>query len=561
MLQSLHIENIAVIARLDVDLDCGFTVLTGETGAGKSVIIESIRLLLGGKGDKELVRYGETRGFVSGIFSDLSEKTLSALASLSVYPDDDGCLLVERTLFSDGKGNAKINGRAITISALREASVYLLDIHGQNASSLLMREDTQRDVLDSFGDIAPMLVLYRPVYDKLLSVRKLIREVSFDEAEKERMIDVLRYQTTEIESFSPKLHEEDRLLEKRVILRNSEKINRQAGFVYKALRGAEKGSVHYLLSRSLTALESLEEFVPAAKDYGVTLQNALSELDDVAEEVYRLSEGDGDPVAMLDKIEARLNGYAKLHRKYGADTEEILSFFEKSKAELDRYLNADQKLSALKKEEALILKELDHIAKSIREARVLSASRMVEQIKNILEFLDMPKVEFRITVSENKKAEETLYSEYGSDKISFLVAANPGEEPQPLSDVASGGELQRIMLAVKSVIASNDGIPTVIYDEADAGVSGKTARKIGFKLKENAGEMQVLCVTHSAQIASLANTHLLIEKKEKGGRSETCVRNLSREERIEELSRILGGIEVTDVQRTAALDLLNNTEN
>jgi len=561
MLQSLHIENIAVIARLDVDLESGFTVLTGETGAGKSVIIDSIRLLLGGKGDKELVRFGESRGFVSGIFSELSEKTLSALADLSVYPDDDGFLLVERTLFSDGKGNAKINGRTVTLSALREASVYLLDIHGQNASSLLMREDTQRDVLDSFGDIAPMLVAYRPVYEKLLSVRKIIREVSFDEAEKERMIDVLRYQTTEIESFSPKLQEEDRLLEKRAILRNSEKISRQAGLVYKALRGAEKGSVHYLLSRSLTALEALEEFVPAAKEYGVTLQNALVELDDVAEEVYRLSENDGDPVAMLDKIEARLNGYAKLHRKYGADTEEILSFFEKSKAELDRYLNADQKLAELQKEEAFILKELDALAKSIREARVLSANRMVEQIKEILEFLDMPKVEFHIAVSENKKGDETLYGEYGSDKISFLVAANPGEEPQPLADVASGGELQRIMLAVKSVIASNDGIPTVIYDEADAGVSGKTARKIGFKLKENSREMQVLCVTHSAQIASLADTHLLIEKKEKGGRSETEVKILSMEERIEELSRILGGIEVTDVQRSAALDLLNNTEN
>ena len=561
MLQSLHIENIAVIARLDVDLESGFTVLTGETGAGKSVIIDSIRLLLGGKGDKELVRFGESRGFVSGIFSELSEKTLSALADLSVYPDDDGFLLVERTLFSDGKGNAKINGRTVTLSALREASVYLLDIHGQNASSLLMREDTQRDVLDSFGDIAPMLVAYRPVYEKLLSVRKIIREVSFDEAEKERMIDVLRYQTTEIESFSPKLQEEDRLLEKRAILRNSEKISRQAGLVYKALRGAEKGSVHYLLSRSLTALEALEEFVPAAKEYGVTLQNALVELDDVAEEVYRLSENDGDPVAMLDKIEARLNGYAKLHRKYGADTEEILSFFEKSKAELDRYLNADQKLAELQKEEAFILKELDALAKSIREARVLSANRMVEQIKEILEFLDMPKVEFHVAVSENKKGDETLYGEYGSDKISFLVAANPGEEPQPLADVASGGELQRIMLAVKSVIASNDGIPTVIYDEADAGVSGKTARKIGFKLKENSREMQVLCVTHSAQIASLADTHLLIEKKEKGGRSETEVKILSMEERIEELSRILGGIEVTDVQRSAALDLLNNTEN
>lgn len=561
MLQSLHIENIAVIARLDVDLESGFTVLTGETGAGKSVIIDSIRLLLGGKGDKELVRFGESRAFVSGIFSELSEKTLSALADLSVYPDDDGFLLVERTLFLDGKGNAKINGRTVTLSALREASVYLLDIHGQNASSLLMREDTQRDVLDSYGDIAPMLVAYRPVYEKLLSVRKIIREVSFDEAEKERMIDILRYQTTEIESFSPKLQEEDRLLEKRAILRNSEKISRQAGLVYKALRGAEKGSVHYLLSRSLTALEALEEFVPAAKEYGVTLQNALVELDDVAEEVYRLSENDGDPVAMLDKIEARLNGYAKLHRKYGADTEEILSFFEKSKAELDRYLNADQKLAELQKEEAFILKELDALAKSIREARVLSANRMVEQIKEILEFLDMPKVEFHIAVSESKKGDETLYGEYGSDKISFLVAANPGEEPQPLVDVASGGELQRIMLAVKSVIASNDGIPTVIYDEADAGVSGKTARKIGFKLKENSREMQVLCVTHSAQIASLADTHLLIEKKEKGGRSETEVKILSMEERIEELSRILGGIEVTDVQRSAALDLLNNTEN
>ena len=561
MLQSLHIENIAVIARLDLDLEGGFSVLTGETGAGKSVIIDSIRLLLGGKGDRELIRYGEDRGFVSGIFSELSEKTVSALAEFSVYPDSDGCILIERTLLSDGKGSAKINGRTVTLSALREASAYLLDIHGQNASSLLMREDTQREVLDSFGGIEPLVLSYRPVYEELVAIRKSIREVSFDDAEKARMIDVLRYQTSEIEAFSPKLGEEERLLEKRSLLRNSEKISRQAGFVYKALRGAEKGSVHYLLSRSLTALDGLQDIIPAAKEYALTLQNALSELDDVAEEVYRLSETDGDPVAMLDKIEARLNGYAKLHRKYGADTEGILAFYEKSKAELDHYENADEQLYMLRKREAAILSELDVLAKSIREARLIAAERMIKSITEILEFLDMPKVVFHISVSEKRNGDAVLYDEHGSDKIAFLVAANPGEEPQPLSDVASGGELQRIMLAVKSVIASNDAIPTVIYDEADAGVSGKTARKIGFKLKENSKEMQVLCVTHSAQIASLADRHLLIEKKERNGRAETEARILSKEERIEELSRILGGIEITDIQRSAALDLLINTEN
>lgn len=561
MLQSLHIENIAVVARLDLDLADGFSVLTGETGAGKSVIIDSIRLLLGGKGDRELVRYGEDRAFVSGIFVDLSEKTLSALAEFSVFPDEEGYILIERTLFADGKGVSKINGRTVTLSALREVSVYLLDIHGQNASSLLMREETQRAVLDSFGDIEPLLVLYRPVYEKLLSVRKAIRDVSFDEAEKARMIDVLRYQTAEIESFAPKLHEEDRLLEKRSLLRNSEKISRQAGFVYKALRGAEKGSVHYLLSKSLTALEGLQDIIPAVKEYERTLQNALSELDDVAEEVYRLSEEDGDPVAMLDKIEARLNGYAKLHRKYGVDTEGVLAFFERSKAELERYESADKQLLSLRKEEASVLKEIEDLANAIRVKRLSAAQEMVKEITAILEFLDMPKVEFHISVAKKENGEETVYGEYGSDKISFLVAANPGEAPQPLKDVASGGELQRIMLAVKSVIASNDGIPTVIYDEADAGVSGKTARKIGFKLKESSKEMQVLCVTHSAQIASLADRHLLIEKKEKNGRAETEARLLSFDERIEELSRILGGIEITDVQRKAALDLLNNTEN
>ncbi len=556
MLEQLHIENIAVIRRLDLDFQKGFTVLSGETGSGKSVILDSIRLILGERGDKELVRHGEDAAYVSALFSEIGEEAVSLLSALSLAPDEDGAIFIERTLTKEGKSQAKWNGRALPLSLLRQAGEALLNIHGQNTTSFLMREDTQRAVLDRYAENEARLSDYLPLYKAYSALLQEEKELYDIAAEKARMTDILKYQIADIESVSPKTGEEERLLEKRLRLRNREKITKQASFVYRALRGAEKGSVHDLLCRSLRSLSQLTDYLPESEELTRILEEAVSATDDVAERIYPYADDDGEnPVALLDKIEGRLEEYSRLHRKYGASVEEILAFYEEKKEELSRYESADHKLKDLEKQKKILKSQLKSKAEEIRASRLASAGDLQKEITEQLIYLDMPKVTFAISVESRG---EEGYRADGCDNVRYLVAANPGELPAPLADVASGGELSRIMLALKSAVAAKDAIGSLIYDEVDTGVSGKTARKIGLKLSACAKGMQIISITHSAQIASLADTHYLISKHEKDGRAETAARILSHDERIEELSRIIGGLTVTDVQRRAAVELLEN---
>ena len=562
MLISLHIENIAVIKSIDFDFSEGFMVLTGETGAGKSVVIDSINLLLGSKAERELIRSGQNQAMVSGLFADLSEKTVDGLSALGIEIPEDGEILLQRVVSQDGKSRAMINGRSISLSLLKSVAPLLVSVHGQTDTASLQDSKNHLDILDVYANLGELKSEYQIAYSRLEGIRRQIREVTEKLSESERLKEILEYQIKDIESANLKEDEEDVLVEKRAKLKNSEKITKNSEFVFKALKGSEKGSVSYLLDRSMAALNQISDVVPNFAEYADRLRECLYQVDDIAEEVYAVIDDiDGDPTVTLNKIESRLDKISKLERKYGSTIKDVLEFCRKAKSELETLENSDGVLKELSQKERKAYNESLKLAKELHNKRAEAAKNLESYVKETLEFLDMPKVVFFVSLKEMTKGEERILTKDGGDLIEFYISANRGADPQPLAKIASGGELSRIMLALKSVISDKDGIPTVIYDEIDTGVSGKTARKIGIKMLSLSKTTQLFSVTHSAQIASLADKHFLISKGDINGETETSVKILDTEGRICELSRILGGINITSAQRAAAEDMLAEKSN
>ena len=538
MLISLHIENVAVIKSIDFDFSEGFMVLTGETGAGKSVVIDSINLLLGSKAERELIRTGQQQAMVSGLFADLSEKTLVGLSALGIEVPEDGEILLQRTVSQDGKSRAMINGRSISLSMLKSITPLLVSVHGQTDTASLQDSKNHLEILDVYADIGDLKSRYQEAFSTLEGIRKEIREVSDKLTESERLKEILQYQIKDIESANLKEDEEDILVEKRAKLKNSEKITKNSEYVFKALKGSEKGSVSYLLDRSMAALNQISDVVPAFSEYADRLKECLYQVDDIAEEVYAVIDDiDGDPTSTLNKIESRLDKISKLERKYGSTVRDVLEFCNKAKAELETLENSDGILKELHHKERKAYNEALILARELHDKRAAAAKTLENTVKDTLEFLDMPKVVFFVSLKEVTKGEERILTKDGGDLIEFYISANRGADPQPLAKIASGGELSRIMLALKSVISNKDGIPTVIYDEIDTGVSGKTARKIGIKMLSLSKTTQLFSVTHSAQIASLADKHFLISKGDINGETETSVRVLDTEGRINDLRK------------------------
>ena len=562
MLLSLHIENLAIINCIDIDFTGGFMVLTGETGAGKSIIIDGINLLLGAKANKELIRTGTTTAMVSGVFSDLSPTASEVLLSNGISPDEEECILIQRSFSTDGRSQIKINGRTVTLAVLKAVIPTLVNIHGQSDTLALTDAENQLDIVDLYADNTQTLSEFSEAYTELSEVRRQIREILDKEHERERLIEILKYQIEDIDSYGLHAGEEEELVDKKVKIKNGEKITKNSSFVFKALKGSEKGSVSYLLDRSATALEQLSDVIPEFSTYSETLRDVLYKVDDVAEEVYAIiADMDEDPEVALNEIESRLDKISKLKRKYGYTVADILSFAEKARAELSTLENSESLIIELEKREKALYEKTAVIADALHERRKSSALEIEREVKEILEFLDMPKVTFFISVKREIENGKLIFNQKGADTVEFYISANRGAEPQPLSKIASGGELARVMLALKSVVADKDGISTVIFDEIDAGVSGKTARKIGIKMLSLSKNTQLFAVTHSAQIASLADIHFLISKSDVNGVTETSVTTLDREGRIKELSRILGGIDVTASQREAAIDMLEEKKN
>ena len=550
MLRSLHIENVAVIRRAELDLEEGFSVLTGETGAGKSMIIDSINLLLGNRVSKEIIRTGERRAVVSAVFEQLSPSVLFELEEMGFFCED-GCVMLSRSLTADGKSQTRLNGQVITQAMQREIARMLISIHGQSDNQKLLQKSTHRALLDAYAHPDAKMEAYRTAFASWKEICKRLESVSCDDAEKLRRAEMLKFQISDIDTWKLCDGEEEKLTAERDRLLNFERINKQVKLVYRALRGSEKGAVVDLLNRSASALRSLDGLLDGVEELSERLLSAASEVEDVAETVIGFADDDGgDPVARIDKIEERLDAIFKLKRKYGATIADILAFRAKAAQELEELELSDERRLELEKEEKTARARVQELAAELTAIRRAAAGEITRAVTEALSFLDMPKVRFDVSIAPCKP------SESGADEIEFCIATNPGEPLLPMVKIASGGELSRIMLALRSVLNDRDGAATVIFDEVDTGVSGKTSRKVGMKLKETAKHAQVLCVTHSAQIASLADCHYKITKNERDGRAETDVTLLSSEERVEEIARILGGIEITDTQRTVAREMI-----
>ncbi len=558
MLNSLHIENIAVVKSADVDLCHGFTVFSGETGAGKSVIIDSIKLLLGGRFDRELIRHGESAAMVSGFFSELSEVSLSSLAELGVETDDDGGLLVQRTVSADGKNQIRLNGRAVGVGVLRAIMPRLLSIHGQSETGALTDPATHLELIDVYADNRELLAEYTEAYLSYSEVKRKLAELLEKRAEGERMRDLLAYQIKDIDSLRLHDGEEEELIDRKLKIKNSEKLHRHADFIYKALRGSEKGSVAYLIDRSISSLRQISDVIPECGEYAEAMRDMLYRIEEIAEDVHAVADDvTGDPTEALNEIESRLDKISKLKRKYGLTIASILAFRDKCARELDSIENSEEIERTLRREESELYKAALVLADRLHERRETAAKTLEKTVKETLVFLDMPSVVFYTAFRTAIHEGERELGPRGYESAEFYISANKGAEAMPMSRIASGGELARIMLALKSAIADRDGVSTVIYDEIDAGVSGKTARKIGIKMLGLAESAQLICVTHSAQIASLADTHILIRKRELDGKTQTETLVLDYEGRIAEVSRILGGIDVTQAQKAAAIDMIN----
>ena len=557
MLLSLHIENIAVIKNADIDFPVGFCALTGETGAGKSIIIDSINLLMGAKADRGLIRNGERRACVCGLFGDIEESVMQKITAIGVSADEEGKILVYRAFDADGHSVIKVNGQAVGISVLRDLTKLLIAVHGQSESQSLTAKNMHTELLDRYSHNEQLLSEYSGYYSTLLAQRKRLADMDKENEEKDRLVDILKFQIGEIETVKPKEGEEELLEDRLSKLVNIEKIAKQTSFVFRALKGGEKANATYILDRCIASLESLSDIIPDTDELAQELADCRQRIDDVAQSVRGYTDGiEGDPTQLIDKIQTRLESLSRLKKKYGNTITDIIDFHAKAKEKLSLLQHSAERREDLLSEIGETEEHLIDCAKKLTASRKKAARELEEKVCDSLTFLDMPKVRFIASVMPRGSADDLKFDRYGTDDVNFLISANVGMTPMPLDKIASGGELSRIMLSIKSVMAESDGISTVIYDEIDAGVSGKTARKIGIMMKECAKNSQIICVTHSAQIASLADTHFLISKSNDDDIAHTVVTQLDRSGRIDELSRIIGGINVTDSQRMAAIDMM-----
>ncbi len=560
MLRSLHIENIAVIRKTDVEFDRGLTVLTGETGAGKSILIDSVGLLLGAKFNRELLRTGEQTATVSAVFDELSEDIRRTIAEMG-FETEEGSVCLQRTLYADGRTTFRLCGRPLTATMARELGKSLLSIHGQNDNQKLLQKSAHLallDAMDTDGGLNREKQTYAALYRDLRACENECEELNRGDAEKARMREMLEYQIRDIASAKLREGEEVALGTERDKLRNAERIAKYVRFTEQVLDSSERsGSVASLLGRSADAMRHLADVIPEAETLSEQLDDMMYRVRDIAGQVSAWGDGmDADPTARLDAIEGRLDLISRLQRKYGKDTGEILAFAARAKEQLAALEDSDERLQTLRERCEKLRADCRRQAELLHERRTAVAEQMTQRVCEELAFLDMPKVRFSVLVRPTGDFLPT-----GRDDVEFMIATNPGEPLMPMIKIASGGELSRLMLAIKSVLNDRDGVGCVVFDEVDTGISGRTSRKVGIRLCQMGRRVQVICITHAAQIASLADHHALITKTEVDGRIETQVHILDDEGRVEEVARILGGLEITETQRTAAREMIAERQN
>lgn len=552
MLSSLHIENVALIKENTLLFGEGFTVLTGETGAGKSIILDALSLLCGARSDKELIRSGESYAFVEGCFDCFDAATTEKLAELGVSLDEDGLLFLSRRVSADGRSVARIGERQVPSSRLRAVAELLINIHGQQDTLLLADESKHLPLIDSYAGNEGLLDEYHTLYQRYVSISAMISKVQAEAGDAAFRKEMLEYKLAALKKAKLKAGEEEELNSARKRLRAAEKIAASAAGAYRLLY-EEDGAASEAVYNALSALTPLKGALPEAAELVARLDSVKCEIDDIADTLKDFAGVDADSAAAeLDEVETRLEMIAELKRRFQTDYEGLLSAREKLLAELDLIENRDDRIKELEAEREDCYEQLIAKGEELSTARKNAAGRLEKRISECLGELDMPSVSF--------KAQFTAVSPRhdGCDEAKLLIAPNAGEAPKPLSKIASGGELARIMLAFKTALAELGGVSVMVFDEIDTGISGKTAQKTGIalkKLSEREGT-QVLCVTHSAQIAALANTHLLVSKREEGGRTKSLVTALDEDGRVLEVARIIGGISLGEATLTAARELI-----
>lgn len=551
MLSNIYIENVAVIEKASIDFDGAFNILTGETGAGKSIIIDSINAIMGQRMSRDLIRSGASSAFVSATFSEVSPAACEVLRECG-YEDEDELFILQRQMTSAGKNICKINGRPAPLSVLKKVSPYLINIYGQHEGYDFMTADSHIKYIDALGDYSDLLQSYKKQFGVYSELRRKLIDLKDNIQDRVRKIDLLKYQINEIEDAQLQPGELEEIEARRILLNNSEKIKTGIAFAYESLVGDEEEGALSILDNVCDTLADIAEMYPDLNDVTARIQSAYEELNDCHYEIRDLmDEVDFDPCE-IDEVEERYNTIKDLSRKYGDTIEDILEFCEKSQKELDDLIQFDVNKEKLENEYKTAKKQLIAYAAKLTAARTACAKSFSESVMQEMRYLDMPNV---VMVPHIEKCE---FTELGCDHLELLISANPGEEPKPLSKIASGGELSRIMLAIKTIIAEKDEIATLIFDEIDTGISGSAASKVGRKLQQLSTSHQVLCITHQAQIAALADIHLFISKAVTDGRTFTSVRTLDFEERKYELSRIIDGNNPSELSLQHAEEMLNS---
>ncbi len=556
MLTELYIENIAVIEKTNIEFTKGLNVLTGETGAGKSIVIDAISAVLGRRTSRELVRTGADSAYVSARFCNVGEAVLSTLSELGYSLEEDS-LLIEREFTLSGRNNCRINGRPAALSALKEIGRYLINIHGQHESYELMSPDLHIGYIDSLGNLSSDLEEYRKEYAHYRELTRILNQKDTDDRDRARRADLLSFQISELEEASLQIGEQEALVEERSVLANSQRLREHLNNASYLLMGdgGEFAGALSVLSDVSDEVESSAALVSAYTSLSERIKNCYFELQDLASDISREGENIEDDPYRLEEIEQRLDLINKLSKKYGDTEEEMLQYLSNIKTELDAISRFEEDREKLIEEQQKSFELCNSLACALSEKRRKVAESFCAQVSEQMRQLDMPSA----TVAVSQLT--CPLCENGIDEIEFLVSTNAGEPPKPVAKVASGGELSRMMLAIKTVLSHTDPTDTLIFDEVDTGISGSAARRVGDALKRVSKGTQSLCVTHLPQIAALADSHYLISKSEKDGRTYTQVSPLSYEGRVEELARIIGGVDIGDAAFDYARELLSNNKN
>lgn len=555
MLSQLYINNIAVISEATIDLKPGLNVFTGETGAGKTILINAINAVLGERASKDSIRTGESKAVISALFEDISSEAAAALEQAG-YPAEDGSVLITRELDISGKSTCKIDGRPATTGILKNISGHLINVHGQHDNQQLLSAQKHLGFIDSFGGLEQEVAQYKEVYQKYVSVKEKLENITTDEAQKAHRIDLLGYQINEIEAAQLVQGEEEQLKARRKMVKNSLNITQALGTCMALFEGEmEGGGLQEMFGSLVENISQAASYMEEAQPIAQRIEEISYEMEGFERDIRGLLEDfDCDP-SELDAIERRLDTIYTLKKKYGSDIQEILNYRDNAWEELRSIENSDQQIKELEKQEQELFSLAREKALHLSERRKQASQQFVFAVGEELAFLDMPSVQLSVMTKEKPLSAD------GMDDLELMIVTNVGEQAKSLAKIASGGELSRIMLSIKNVLADKDEIQTMIFDEVDTGVSGRAAQKIGKKLAQVAQNRQVICVTHLAQVASFGNNHLYISKESRNDRTYTTIVPLTREQRIRELARISAGENITPIALSHGEEMLKEAGN